>query len=313
MDFRQFRYFITAAEELHFARAAEKLGIAQPALTQQIKSLESHLGAQLFLRTKRRVELTDIGRTFLQEVRYALAHAEKAARVARNMARGEAGQIDIGFVGSVAYETSFAQQLKRYREKFPEVQILLHEMRIQEQIDALRTQQLDVAIVRCPIPTHALAEVEHFVFSTQRLVLVLPEKHPLAAKPSVRLGDLADSAFLSFNDPAGMCIGQSLLDQCRNAGFEPKITQYVSDIATLISLTAAEFGIGMVPENVCHLRLPGICYRPLEGVEATSDLIVVYRRFEPSVAVNALLGNLKKASQAAKAKITNRKPHPSSK
>ena len=313
MDFRQFRYFITAAEELHFARAAEKLGIAQPALTQQIKSLENRLGAQLFHRTKRRVELTEIGRSFLQEARFTLAHAEKAVRVARNMARGEAGQIDIGFVGSVAYETLFAQQLKRHREEFPDVRILLHEMPIQEQIDALHTQQLDIAIVRCPIPVHALADVEHFVFSTQRLILVLPEKHPLAAKPSIRLADLAKNDFLSFNDPAGMCIGQTLLEQCRNVGFEPKITQYVSDIATLISLTAAGFGVGMVPENVSHLRLPGICYRPPEGVEALSDLIVVYRRFEPSVTVNALLGNLRKAAQSAAAKVTNRKQRPSSK
>ena len=114
MDFRQFRYFVTAAEELHFARAAEKLGIAQPALSQQIKALEEQLGTRLFLRTKRRVELTETGTAFLQEAQNTLAQAEKAVRVARNMARGEAGQIDIGLVGSVMYESRFTHQLKAY-------------------------------------------------------------------------------------------------------------------------------------------------------------------------------------------------------
>ena len=160
MDFRQFRYFVTAAEELHFARAAEKLGIAQPALSQQIKALEEQLGTRLFLRTKRRVELTETGAAFLQEAQNTLAQAEKAVRVAQNMARGEAGQIDIGLVGSVMYESRFTLQLKAYSKEHPGVRISLHEMPILPQIDAVRSQHLDIAIVRDPIPETALVDVE---------------------------------------------------------------------------------------------------------------------------------------------------------
>ncbi len=299
MDFRQFRYFITAAEELHFARAAEKLGIAQPALSQQIKALEQQLGTRLFLRAKRRVELTETGVAFLQEAQATLTQAEKAVRVARNMARGEAGQVDIGLVGSVMYESRFTHQLKAYSKKHPGVRISLHEMPILTQIDAVRSQLLDIAIVRDPIPDIALADVEHFVLSTQRLVVALPDEHPLSARPTVKLIDLEKDAFLAFTDPSGVGMGQALLDECRKAGFEPRITQKVSEIATLISLVAAGFGVSLVAEIVSHLRLPGVCYRPLDGVEAPSNLVVVHRRFERSITVRALLDSIRKGSQTS--------------
>lgn len=299
MDFRQFRYFVTAAEELHFARAAEKLGIAQPALSQQIKSLEEQLGARLFHRAKRRVELTEAGAAFLEEVRATLAQAEKAVRVARDMARGEAGQIDIGIVGSVMYEPLFPNRLKAFSEEHPGVRISLHEMPILTQINAVHARHLDIAILRGPIPAVMPDDLEFFTLSTQRLVVVLPEEHPLSGRESVKLTDLANDAFVAFMDPAGVGVGQALLDQCRKAGFEPRITQKVSEIATLISLTAAGFGVSLVAESVSHLRLPGVSYLPLEGMEATSNLIVAHRRFERSAAVRALLDDIRTAARAA--------------
>ena len=296
MDFRQFRYFVAAAKELHFARAAEKLGIAQPALSQQIKSLEEQLGTRLFLRTKRRVELTEAGAAFLQEAQATLAQAEKAVRVTRDIARGEAGQIDIGIVGSVMYESRFTHQLKVYSKDHPGVRISLHEMPILTQIDALHSQRLDIAVIREPIPANVLEEVDCFTLSTQRLVVVLPEEHPQSGNTEILLTDLAQDDFLAFTDPSGVGMGQALLDQCRNAGFEPRITQKVSEIATLISLVAAGFGVSLVAEIVNHLRLPGVCYRPLKNVVAPSNLIVVHRRFERSAAVCALLDRIKKIS-----------------
>lgn len=297
MDFRQFRYFVVAAEELHFARAAEKLGIAQPALSQQIKALEEQLGTRLFLRAKRRVELTETGAAFLAETRAALDQADKAVRVARNMARGEAGQIDIGLVGSVMYESRFTHQLKAYSKEHPGVRICLHEMPILTQIDEVRSQHLDIAIIREPVPASVLEGIEHFVLSERRLVVAMPEEHPLSSRRTLRLADLADDAFLVFADPPGVGIGQALLDHCRSAGFEPRITQKVSEIATLISLIAAGFGVGLVVELVSHLRLPGVCYRPVEDVAMPSRLIVAHRRFERSPAVCDLLENLRVIAQ----------------
>ena len=297
MDFRQFRYFVVTAEELHFARAAERLGIAQPALSQQIKSLEQQLGTRLFFRTKRRVELTETGTAFLQEAQATLAQADKAVRLVKNMARGEAGQIDIGLVGSVMYDSRFTRQLKAYSSEHPGVRISLHEVPILRQIDELLSQHLDIAIIRKPIPHKALEEVEQFTLSTQRLVVALPKQHPLSHNATVRLIDLKDDPFLAFEDPPGIGIGQALLDLCRNAGFEPVIAHKVAEIATLISLVAAGFGVGIVAGIVSHLRLPGVCYLPIEGVDAPSSLVVLHRRFERSPTVRALIDSLRKIAQ----------------
>lgn len=297
MDFRQFRYFVAAADELHFARAAEKLGIAQPALSQQIKALENQLGARLFQRAKRRVTLTEAGEAFLDEVRATLTQAEKAVRVARDTARGETGLIDIGLVGSVMYEPLFPHTLKEYSKKHPRVQISLHEMPILTQISEVAAQHLDIAIIREPVPAGALESVDHFVLSTQRLVIAMPDEHPLSRKPALKLADLRNDAFLTFADPPGVGIGQAVLDHCRSAGFEPRITQKVSEIATLISLVAAGLGVGLVVESISHLRLPGVCYRPLEGTAAASRLVVAHRRFERTPAVRALLDSLREGAR----------------
>ncbi len=295
MDFRHFRYFAVAAEELHFARAAEKLGIAQPALSQQIKSLEEQLGARLFHRAKRSVTLTETGTAFLHEVRETLAQAEKAVRIAKDTARGEAGHIDIGLVGSVMYDPRFPLLLTDFNKNHPGVRISLHEMPILTQIESVRARQLDIAVIRAPIPSNALEDVEFFTLSSQRLVVALPEAHRLAACEAIRLADLANDPFLAFADPPGVGIGQALLNLCREAEFEPRITQKVSEIATLVSLVAAGFGVGLVAESVRHLRLPGVCYRPIAGVDTPSNLIVVHRRFERSAAVRVLLERIRRS------------------
>ena len=152
MDFRQFSYFVTTADELHYARAAERLGVSQPALSQQIKALEKQLGVQLFTRANRRIELTEAGTAFLQEARATLEMADRSIRIAQDTARGEAGTIDIGYVGSVMYEMRFARLLKAYCQQHPQVRLTLHERAILPQIEAVRQRQLDIAIVREPLP-----------------------------------------------------------------------------------------------------------------------------------------------------------------
>jgi DNA-binding transcriptional LysR family regulator len=299
MDFRQFRYFVTIADELHFARAAERLGIAQPALSQQIKALENQLGVQLFNRSKRRIELTETGSAFLQEARATLEAAEKAIRVAQDTARGEAGRIDIGFVGSVMYEPRFPHLLNAYRDTHPGVRLSLHEMPILTQIDSVHQQHLDIAIVREPL-AHPLPDgLESFVLSSQQLVAVLPTDHALSGTSSVALRSLAGDAFIGFRDPDGVGLGHALLELCRGAGFEPDITQQVSEVATLISLVAAGFGVTLMVDIVSHLRLPGVVYVPLSGTPARSRLLVVHRRFERSATVGALLRAIRQSAHGA--------------
>lgn len=289
MDFKQFRYFVTAAEELHFARAAERLNIAQPALSQQIRSLEERLGAKLFHRTKRRVELTEAGTAFLTEARATLEQAEKALRAARDVARGEAGHINLGIVGSAMYDPDFPHILNEYRKAHPGVLLSLHEMPILKQIDAVQTGDLDIAIIREPIPPNIPTDLDLFSLSSQRLVLALPVAHPLASTTPIALASLANDEFLAFLDPEGIGLGQSLLDLCRQAGFEPRISQRVTEIGTMISLIAAGFGVSLIADIVSHLRLPGVCYRALADCDARSRLMVIHRRFERSVAVRTLL------------------------
>ncbi|MBP1628733.1 MAG: hypothetical protein H6Q00_3208 [Holophagaceae bacterium] len=296
LDFRQFRYFTTAAEELHFARAAEKLGIAQPALSQQIRTLEDQLGVLLFRRANRRVELTEAGTAFLAEARQALASAEKAARVARETARGEAGSIDLGFVGSVMYRPTFPLLLRQHDLEHPGVQLQLHEMAVLPQIEGLQAHRLDIGIARGPLSPNLPEELSTFILASQRIVAVLPEAHPLASAPGLALAQLADEAFLTFDDPPGMGLGHLLLTLCREAGFRPAIHIRLGGVATLMSLVAAGHGVSLIPESASVLRTPGARFVPLEGVEAYSELLVLHRRFESSPAVKALLARIRKAS-----------------
>lgn len=299
MDFRHFRYFVTLVEELHFARAAERLGIAQPALSQQIKAMEEQLGARLFSRAKRRVELTEAGAAFLVEARAALLCAEKAIRVAQDTARGASGTIKIGFVGSAMYQPSFPRLLKQYRTDYPGVQLLLYEMAILPQIEYVEEQQLDVAIVRAPLPTTLPEGLETFVLASQKLVAVLPHDHPLAGAKSLSLSQLANDPFLAFNDPAGVGLGHALLCLCREAGFEPDIQLELREVATLISLVAAGHGVSLITESVAYLKLPDVQYVPLAGIEPYSDLVVIHRRFERSAAVSELLVRIRRSAREA--------------
>nr|WP_320132681.1 LysR substrate-binding domain-containing protein [uncultured Holophaga sp.] len=293
MDFRQFRYFATAAEELHFARAAERLGIAQPALSQQIKALEDQLGVRLFSRIRKRVALTEAGGAFLVEVRSTLATADRAVRLAQEIARGEAGKIEIGFVGSVMYQPDFPHLLKTYQTDRPGVEIQLHEMALLPQIAGLVDMSLDLAIVRNPLPRELPEELEAFVLSSQRLVAVLPGDHPLAGEKSLSLPQLAGDSFLTYVDPGGVGLGHAQVQLCRDAGFEPRIHLRLNETGTLVCLVAAGHGVSILPESVAHLRMPEVCYLPFRDMEPRSELVVIARRFEASRAVRELLGRMR--------------------
>lgn len=292
MDFRQFRYFVTTAEELHVARAAERLGIAQPALSQQIKVLETQIGTRLFLRAKRRIELTEAGRAFLEEARSVLNHAERAVSQARDIGRGEAGRIDIGIVGSAMLDQPFPRLLGTFRKQHPALQLSVHELPILQQIDALPKHGLDIAIVRSPLPGKLPDGVDHFILSGQRILAAIPESHRLADASSISLADLADDEFLAFLDPKGIGLGQDLLDLCRQSGFTPRITQHVTEVGTMVSLIAAGFGVSLVADIFTLIQPPGVRYIPLEQAYH-SWLVVAHRRFERSPAVQSLLDGLR--------------------
>jgi DNA-binding transcriptional LysR family regulator len=295
MDSRHFRYFIAAAEELHFARAAERLGVAQPAMSQQIRSLEDQLGVRLFSREKKRVELTEAGAAFLIEARAALASLEKAVRVAQDTARGELGRIIIGFVGSAMYKSSLPEILKAYRTKFPCVELVLEEMGSVQQLEFVESQHIDIAILRDPPPELLPKGLASFELARHKLVAVLPSNHPLADAPTLALSRLAHEPFLALDDRSKISLAPVTVRLCREAGFEPDIRLRLSQIATLIHLVGAGHGVSIIPDLASYLNLPDVHFIPLSGPESYSRLVLVHRRYEHSESVKSLLALIRKS------------------
>ena len=281
MDFRQFRYFVTVAEELHMARAAERLGIAQPALSQQIKVIEQQIGTQLFDRSNRRLSLTETGSAFLEGARRALEQADFALSVAHSIACGEAGQIRIGYVGSAMVHRDFPRFLADFRTDFPQVHLTFHVMTVAEQIDALLGNEIDVAVVRDAVPEPPRTLLSRRLVS-ERLVVALPDGHAAAELDAVDLATLSNEAFLLPADPPGYGLTQSILTVCQNAGFQPRADMRVLDLSSIVGLVVAGCGVAILPECLQSLNVPGIRYRPLSDEGAVSELRIVVRQSDRS-------------------------------
>lgn len=222
MELRHLRYFIAVAEELHFGRAALALGISQPPLSQQIQALEQEIGARLFERTNRRVELSEAGRLFLEEARRVLVQVDKAADVARRAQLGELGELKIGFTSSAPFNSTIPQAIFSFRQRFPAVHLNLREMSSTQVADALVDEVIEVGIMRpLPLPD-ALREIE---LSREPLVAVLSAKHPLAQgnEEGLFLSALAQEPFVFFPRSYGSGLYAQLLNLARDAGFSPQI------------------------------------------------------------------------------------------
>ena len=260
MELRHLHYFIAVAEELHFSRAAERLRISQPPLSQQIRSLEDELGVKLFERTKRHVELTEAGKAFLEHVYRILTQLEQAVEVTQRVGRGEIGQLAISFVGSATY-TVLPDILRIFREQFPAVEVRLHELTTAQQIQALYDKRVDIGIVRSAIVEPGLS-VECIL--QESLVLALPETHPLSIHASVSLSALANESFILFPTKMGPVFYEQIINICQRAGFRPKVAQEAVQMQTIISLVAAGLGIALVPASLRNFQRNGVIYRHLQ-------------------------------------------------
>ena len=278
MELRHLRYFVTVAEELHFGRAAARLFIAQPPLSQQIQQLERELGVALFARTSRRVQLTPAGAAFLAEARQILAHLGTAADTAKRAARGETGWLGIGFAASATYDLLPAV-LHDFRAAFPEVALSLQELNAAEQAAALREKIIHVGFVRPYAP-----EPEAVVHAVQRepFLAALPDRHPLTRFDSLPLSALADEPFISFPEAPAPSYAEVVRLACEGAGFTPRVVQEVREMQTALSLVAAGFGVALLPSSVQHLHRDGVAYRPLLEPAPRTELAVVSRRDDPS-------------------------------
>jgi len=285
MDFRHLRYFVAVAEELSFTRAAERLHIAQPALSIQIRALEEELGTALLTRTKRKVALTSAGQGFLVRARQLLEDAERARDEVAHAARGARGRLRVGFTSSLPYSAVFSDVLRRYRETYPGVDLQLREMFTNEQFEALNDNALDIGLVRSPA-SHAPDGIVLREIARDPVRIVMPTDHPLATAPDVSMSELSEAGFITFPFGAGTGLPTLLVELARAAGFEPRVVQVASEATTQIGLVAAGVGLALLPAQLEHVRLPRVCYKPLRDAHTGFPLSVATpaTREEPVVA-----------------------------
>ncbi|TEP96786.1 LysR family transcriptional regulator [Pseudomonas aeruginosa] len=281
MELRHLRYFIAVAEELHFGRAAERLGISQPPLSQQIQVLEEEIGARLFERANRRVELTDAGRLFLDESRQVLAQVDKAVLLARRAHLGELGELKIGFTSSAPFTSTIPSSIHAFRKAYPDVHLDLQEMSSRQVLKALLEESLQVGVIR-PL---ALPDAVHWVeLFREPLVAVLRADHPLAAgsEDGLAIAALAEEPFVFFPRSYGTGLYDQVIALTRQAGFSPRIAQEASEAMTIIGLVSAGLGVSILPASFRRTRVDGVVYRTLSDPEATTAVWLVRRQNEGS-------------------------------
>ena len=260
MELRLMRYFVAVAEELHFGRAAARLHMAQPPLSQQIRLLEAGLGVELLRRTTRKVELTAAGVAYLDRVRSVLWEVEDAAREVRRVAAGTEGRLVVGCVGSATYSLLPALA-RRLREELPRVDFSFRgEMLAPAQVEALVARNIDLALLRPPVDS---SEIELRTLRHDKLIVALPEGHRLSGRKRIKVSDLRDEDFIMHAGQGRSVMSGVVASLCQDAGFVPRVRQEVAETSTMVTFVAAGLGVAIVPEPVSALGVPGATFRPL--------------------------------------------------
>jgi DNA-binding transcriptional LysR family regulator len=285
MELRHLRYFIAVAEELHFGRAAERLCIAQPPLSQQIQQLERELGFVLLQRTQRKVALTVAGQLFLEEARGVLDTLEKAVTAGRRVARGEVGWLGIGFVGTATY-AFLPTVLAAFQERCPDVELVLRELVSAKQAQALRDRRIHVGLAR---PAILAEDILSEPVVREPLVAALPTAHPLARFEQLPMAALAAEPFILFPRHPQPSYADFVHSVCEQAGFLPNVAQETAEIHTAISLVAAGLGLTLVPASVQRTHPEGVTFRPFAPPAPMTELSLAYCRGERSPILRTFL------------------------
>jgi DNA-binding transcriptional LysR family regulator len=283
---RRLRYFLAVAEELNFSRAAERLHMAQPPLSKQIKQLEGELGVQLFDRPGRGVQLTEAGQLLLQQAQRILMQIEQTESLIQRVGRGEVGHISIGFVPSASNDI-LPPILRDFRNRFPEVELFLHEMRPDQLVDRLRNKWVDVGFLYLPLEDDAF---HCKTVSREPLVVALPSKHPLSSQPTVKMQALTNEPFIlppRYRMPG--LYGQ-VTELCRQAGFTPRAVQKeVWLMQTIVGLVAGEIGVALVPASLRNLHRKGVVYKEVQDLMPTVEMGVIWRRDDDTPVLSSFL------------------------
>jgi DNA-binding transcriptional LysR family regulator len=290
MEFRQLRYFLAVAEHLHFTIAAERMGIAQPPLSQQIMKLEREIGAKLFLRHPRRVELTEAGIIFREHAQRVLDDANDALEQVKMAARGASGNLSIGFAGSTVFHPTVARVLRQFREDYPGVKIRTEESNAAALVGKLSDGQVDCAMIRLPLDCGD-AIVTPLV--QEKMIAVLPSGHALGRRRSIDLKQLAGDPFILYPRAIGPELYDAIISACHAAGFSPTIGMESPQISSGVNMAAAGFGVAIVPESIGQFRAEGVTYQNISNKDLGTAIALITRPREKSVTVKNFMEMVK--------------------
>jgi DNA-binding transcriptional LysR family regulator len=293
IDLKQLKYFLAVAEEKSFSRAAERLHISQPPLSQQIMKLEAELGVRLFARTTRTFELTVAGKALMGEAQEMLAKMRMTIDTIRQIDRGEVGRLRVGIVGSAMWGP-IPKMLEEFQTKYPNVTWTLHESGPTVQYDALRAKQIDVGFWREPkLDEDELRNdnLRQELCFRENVCVAINEHHPLAARPHIELMDIADEPMLTLALDKS-AFPRYLLQCCVNAGFQPKVFQEASEPQTLLAMVGAGLGVTLIPETTSRIGWPGVIFVPIKTNPPSANLYITYTTLDDAPVVRAFLNIL---------------------
>ena len=274
MELRHLRYFIAVAEELHFTKAAEKLHIAQPPLSQQIQQLEAELKVKLFHRqTKRQVQLTEAGTVFLQEAYQLLVQLETAVALTQRIGRGQTGGLRIGFTSLVIYDL-LPLILQQFHEQFQEVELVLRELTTSQQEQALKDSLIDVGFAHPPLEDDTLS---YKCIHKQTLVVALPSTHSLAQQEQISVRSLLNEPLIVFPRYLAPGLYDRIMSLFEQENCQPNITQLAIQMQTIIALVSARMGVAITPSSLQNLQRPGVAYRPIVEQVPVIETAVIWQ------------------------------------
>lgn len=296
IELRQLRHFIAVAEELHFGRAARRLHMTQPPLSQSIQALEAQLGAALFARTRRSVALSAAGEALLPEAQRILQQVGELPALAQKTAAGALGQLSIGFI-TVADYSVLPSVLREFRRASPDVAIRLQEATTDVQLELLAASSLDVGFLIPPLPEKLKSELDYHPILTESLMLALPEGSAPGPDEAVALAQVAQLPLIIFPRRIAPRFHDLILDCFARAGIAPRIGQEAIQMQTIVSLVSAGMGIALVPQSVSNLKRPGVEYRALQDTSPMVEVGLSWRRDNTSPVLAAFLDQMRKSTE----------------
>ncbi|MGE9552057.1 LysR family transcriptional regulator [Erwinia amylovora] len=295
IELRHLRYFIAVAEELHFGRAAQRLNISQPPLSQQIQILELQIGARLFARTNRSVKLTAAGVQFLTDARQIMQSVSTAADKAARLHRGEEGELRVGFTSSAPFITAVSDALFTFRQRYPGVYIRMQEINTRQQIEPLNEGRLDLGVMRnTPLPE----TLDHQLMLREPLFAVVHHAHRLAQRETISVTDLDGEPFVFFDPQVGTALYSETLSLLQRYDISPAIAQEVGEAMTILGLVATGLGVSILPASFRRARLEEVSWIPLQEEDAWSEVWLVWsKRHETSAAMQQMKKLLLKVAE----------------